>query len=95
MTSAPQHPQIVCPECGASTWVQLADGFQTIFCFSTSCSWKQQIRSRLRTTTPSERDKVLDELKAWCLKMKCNGCPYGGILFHKMSELRTAVKDGG
>ena len=41
-----------------------------------------------RTPTP-ERDKVLDELKTWCLKMKCNGCPYGGILFYKMSELAS------
>jgi len=36
------------------------------------------------------REKVLDELKSWCVQMKCNGCPYGGVLFGKITELRQA-----
>ena len=36
------------------------------------------------------RRNSLNELKAWCVQMKCNGCPYGGVLFHKMNELRTS-----
>jgi hypothetical protein len=37
-----------------------------------------------------ERGVALDELKSWCVQMKCNGCPYGGVLFGKITELRQA-----
>ena len=40
------------------------------------------------------RDKMLDELKAWCVQTKCNGCPYGGNLFHKIAELQQSNDDG-
>lgn len=49
--------QVICPVCGAPTWLQMSDGFQTIFCYSASCNWKQQIRPGLTT------QELLDELK--------------------------------
>ena len=50
----------------------------------------EDIESGLQSARKEERDKVLDELKAWCVQMKCNGCPYGGVLFHNIEELRQA-----
>jgi hypothetical protein len=35
------------------------------------------------------RNAMLDELKAWFVKNKCNGCPYGGNLLDKIKSLRT------
>jgi hypothetical protein len=34
------------------------------------------------------RNATLDALKAWFVKNKCNGCPYGGNLLDKINSLR-------
>jgi hypothetical protein len=58
---------IPCPRCGAATWYQLADGFPTLFCYSATCHWKQQLGSEhdaviVRIATLAARKEVVEEI---------------------------------
>ena len=59
-----EETTIKCPICGAPTWIQLADGFQTIFCYSAACHWKQQIGKDVETT------KIRDEIMIFAQRME-------------------------
>jgi hypothetical protein len=71
--AASQTP-VKCPECGAPTWCQLADGFQTLFCYSATCHWKQRInKDHDAAIRQDEREKVLDEIRDKMRLMVKNG----------------------
>jgi len=47
-----------------------------------------QVRDRDTAIRKAERERVLDDLREWFIKNKCNGCPYGRNLLDKIKSLR-------
>ena len=46
------------------------------------------INAHREEAAAKEREKVLDDLREWFIKNKCNGCPYGRNLLDKIKSLR-------
>lgn len=94
-SSAPvPEGKIKCPVCGAPTWIRFADGHQTIFCYSGSCYWNQQIRETevvsVQSIRQDEREKVLDELSREFIGK--TDSEIKDIMFFKQQELRQEGK---
>jgi len=47
-----------------------------------------QMAEAIMKAKKAEREKVLDNLREWFIKNKCNGCPYGRNLLDKIKSLR-------
>jgi hypothetical protein len=57
--------------------------------------WNEHMQKHDATITAKEREDVLDELKSWFVKNKCNGCAHGMNLLTKIESLRTTTSTKG